>query len=110
MCKEDAVQAGLALVGTVARIEAFHYGKDLFKLASAETAWLDPRTTASFVGNAMYLPSLTAIQETISEHGSPNPFEGTAGARWYTLFKHLPIVDAGLELGEAINSCTGRTR
>jgi len=33
-----------------------------------------------------------------------------SGASRYTFFKHIPVVDAGLELGEAINSCTGRTR
>jgi hypothetical protein len=110
MCKADAKQALLAGVTTLARVEAFSYGKTLFKMIRAGKGFASPATEALFVGNALYTPSLMAIQEQYSDRGTPNPFEGTAGASWYTFFKHVPVLDAGLELGEAINSCSGRTR
>lgn len=98
------------MVGSILGVEGFSYGRQLMTLSLSGEAWNDARLTASFARNAALLPPLAAVQVAGGSGGTPNPLEGEHGAFLYEFLRAAPVVGAGIELGEAIDSCTGLTR
>jgi len=110
MCRADARQLGLALAQNALGIGAIGFAKGLYVLATTESAWASAQVTTNFAMNAALLPPMMATRAAAARAGgTPNPFDGIGGFV-YSLTKMVPIVGAGMELGEAINSCTGNTQ
>jgi hypothetical protein len=98
-------QAALSTFTSVAQVGALKYAKNLWSLARSEAAWANPAVTNSATANFSLVPATTAMGLDMGRRGgTANPFDGNAAVA-YEFFSGLPVVGAGLKLGEAINSC-----
>lgn len=109
VCKADLRQTGWALAGSAIGVGGYQFARGFTALARSGEAWTDIQLTTSFARNAALLPSLAAARVAAKSGGTPNPFVGMRAIA-YSLMKSVPVFGAGLEFGEAINSCLGRTR
>jgi uncharacterized protein RhaS with RHS repeats len=104
VCAADIRQAALSTTGTILGVGALGYGKGLVTLATSETAWEVPAVTNAFARNAAFLPSFMALKQALGSGGTPTPFTGFTG-RVYQALKMVPGFGAGMEAGEAFESC-----
>lgn len=118
-CRADAKKFGVSLLMNMSGLGVAKYATSaakLFRAASAlgeltETAWAT--VSGVFIKQAMYMPAATAassvIHQGLAAEGTDYHLGGTAGSV-YSFFKAMPVSGAGLDLGEAIHSCTGAAK
>src|SRR6185503_16056148 len=106
-CSVHAGSFVLALGGETAEIGVLHYANDFLTVASKGAA-AAPEAARGLALNAALVPPATGLQMGLgSMSASHYEFSGN-GNSLYELAKMVPVLGAGLELGETINACSGR--
>lgn len=110
-CRADAGKFGVSLLMNVTGLSLVKYLKaaaDVVRVGrvlGTASAGAFENAGGAFAAQAMYTPSAMALHSGLATGGTNYHFGGAAGFA-YTVAKALPAVGAGLELGEAIHSCS----